>query len=394
MFSQASKSLSLVIVVAFLIAGCASATQAPPTAVAPTTGATAESAATQDAPPTDAPPPASEPAALGFTIASRSLHPGVGYFWIGDYTGYFAEEGIDPTFTSSGGGAEAIQALVSGEVQVASAIQDTVLKSYLEGNTLPITCFMNTVHTIIYQFAVTPDSPLQSVADLKGKRIGVNAFGAASQIYAEGVLSNQGLDPETDVTFLAVEQGAVAAEALQKGEVDALALWDFTYANMQQLGYELRFLDQPAFISDVKMGPMLCASNDFLRDHRDLAVSWGRAVAKSMVFFTENQEAVMRIHWDMFPESRPTGVSEADALLEWVPQLAIRAPKLDKSGFAEPWWGYFNEEMLRTYFSYAGFPADRHDELLQFFDNSLIADINAFDEAAVREQAQTIQVGQ
>jgi NitT/TauT family transport system substrate-binding protein len=65
----------------------------------------------------------------------------------------------------------------------------------------------------------------KSVADLKGKKIGVSAPGSSTNIMANYVLAKHGLKP-TDVSFVGVgvSQGAVAA--LRSGQIDAMSNLD------------------------------------------------------------------------------------------------------------------------------------------------------------------------
>jgi NitT/TauT family transport system substrate-binding protein len=65
----------------------------------------------------------------------------------------------------------------------------------------------------------------KSVADLKGKKIGVSAPGSSTNIMANYVLAKSGLKP-SDVSFVGVgvSQGAVAA--LRSGQIDAISNLD------------------------------------------------------------------------------------------------------------------------------------------------------------------------
>ena len=320
-----------------------------------------------------------------FSISSAVPPPGTAYFWIGSYLGYFAEEGIRFKVQTAMGGTQVTQGMLARRIQLAGANQDSVLAEATTGARLPIKFVMNTLHTTIYQFAVKPDSKIARIEDLRGKTVGVNSFGSGSHAYARAVLQKAGINPDTEVRFLAVQQDAIAAEALNRGDVDALALWDLTYATMQKvLGRELRFLDQPGFLKDIRVGVMITTSEDFLRTRRDLVVGYGRAVAKSMLFMAVNPEAAVRIHWKIFPESKPTGVSEREALLDNLAQLEARIPKFLKAGYTQPLWGYFDLRGAQAYIDFYGY---KGVDASLFYDPSLLKEINAFDDNAIIKQA-------
>lgn len=66
------------------------------------------------------------------------------------------------------------------------------------------------------------NSPIQSVKDLKGKRIGVPGMGTPPFIFANRVLGANNIDASKDITWLVYPAGELGL-ALEKGEVDAIA---------------------------------------------------------------------------------------------------------------------------------------------------------------------------
>jgi ABC-type nitrate/sulfonate/bicarbonate transport system substrate-binding protein len=73
------------------------------------------------------------------------------------------------------------------------------------------------------EFRVVDNSPIKSIADLKGKTIGINALNSSTQLWAKVLLDRAGLNPDRDVTFL-VMNFAVQPEALRSGKVDVAVL--------------------------------------------------------------------------------------------------------------------------------------------------------------------------
>src|SRR5216117_3280450 len=63
---------------------------------------------------------------------------------------------------------------------------------------------------------------IQSIDDLRGKRIGVPGMGTPPFIFANRVLGAHGIDPKTEITWLVFPAGELGL-ALDKGEVDAVA---------------------------------------------------------------------------------------------------------------------------------------------------------------------------
>ena len=71
-------------------------------------------------------------------------------------------------------------------------------------------------------WAVIEDSPIKTIADLKGKTVGINALGSGIQGPFSLLLKRNGLDPDKDIKL--VEVGfAIAEDAIRTGRVDAAA---------------------------------------------------------------------------------------------------------------------------------------------------------------------------
>jgi NitT/TauT family transport system substrate-binding protein len=66
---------------------------------------------------------------------------------------------------------------------------------------------------------VLQDSPVKTVEDLKGKKVGINAFGSAVDLVLRVVLKKKGLDPKRDVQIVEVNFPNMAA-AIREKRVD------------------------------------------------------------------------------------------------------------------------------------------------------------------------------
>ncbi|TBU90268.1 ABC transporter substrate-binding protein [Phytopseudomonas dryadis] len=72
-------------------------------------------------------------------------------------------------------------------------------------------------------WAVREDSPIKSIADLKGKTVGVNVYGSGSYGQMAMLLRHHGLDPSKDIRL--VETGFPGSEAaLRAGRIDAAVM--------------------------------------------------------------------------------------------------------------------------------------------------------------------------
>jgi NitT/TauT family transport system substrate-binding protein len=90
----------------------------------------------------------------------------------------------------------------------------------------------------------------KSIADLKGKKIGVTAPGSSTSIMASFVLAKAGLTAK-DVSFIGVGAGAGAIAALQSGQIDALANLDPVMTKLERSG-EIRVVSDTRTLNDTR----------------------------------------------------------------------------------------------------------------------------------------------
>jgi NitT/TauT family transport system substrate-binding protein len=224
--------------------------------------------------------------------------------------GYWKEEGLDVMVTSVEGSAAGMQQLAAGNLQVVSLGPEEIVIGREKG--VKIKGFYVQARETIYRLVVPADSPLQKVADLKGKTIGVPSLASGSVPFAKALVASVGIDPEKDLKILAVGVGAPGRLALQQKTVDSLALWDTLQASIENSGMALRRLDLP--MVHEMIGQTLATRDDQMTENAAVLVGFARGVAKATVFGLANPEAAVRIHWKMYPETKPQTGDEVKAL--------------------------------------------------------------------------------
>lgn len=108
-------------------------------------------------------------------------------------------------------------ALIAGEIAMGGMSGTTMAAPRLQGaDPIIIASFANSLQ---YRFVVRPD--IRTVADLKGKRVGVAGFGLGAHRGAQIILAKLGLNPDTDVTMLQIGGDPTRMSALLSGTIDA-----------------------------------------------------------------------------------------------------------------------------------------------------------------------------
>src|SRR6266511_548965 len=203
--------------------------------------------------------------------------------------GYWKEEGLDVTVTSVEGSAAGMQQLAAGNLQIVSFGPEEIVIGREKG--VKIKGFYVQARETIYRLVVPADSPVQKLADLKGKTIGVPALASGSVPFTKALVASVGIDPDKDVKILAVGVGAPGRLALQQKQVDALALWDTLQASIENSGLSLRRLDVP-MVQDM-LGQTIAARHDFIADNAAVLIGFARGVARATLFGVTNPEAAV-----------------------------------------------------------------------------------------------------
>src|SRR5262249_51579963 len=184
---------------------------------------------------------------------------------------------------------------------------------------------------------------------LQGKRVGVTSMASAGVIIARALAEEHGWNADKDISIVAVGEAAQTAALLRSGQVDALSQFDTQYALTENAGVKLRALDEDN--ARIARFP----SNGFIALEERLASKRAEAGAltpnytQGTVFAMANPEAAIRILWEVFPQTRSPGKSEADALRDDIKTLEARAKNwaLAAGGVAK--WGDNSETNYGAY---------------------------------------------
>jgi len=144
---------------------------------------------------------------------------------VAEQKGFFKDEGLDVEIVDFAGGARALQAVVGGSADVVSGAFEHNINMQAKGQPMRAFVLQGLAPQIVLAVNTKTMPNFKSVADLKGKKIGVTAPGSSTNVMSNFVLAKSGLKP-TDVSYVGVgaSQGAVAA--LRSGQIDAISNLD------------------------------------------------------------------------------------------------------------------------------------------------------------------------
>ncbi|KAB2848673.1 MAG: ABC transporter substrate-binding protein [Hyphomicrobiaceae bacterium] len=239
----------------------------------------------------------------------------------------------------------------------------------------------------IYGIAVPEASPIKTVADLKGKKIGVISMASGGVIVARALLKQAGLDPSKDASIVVAGEAAQTVALLRSNQIDALSQFDTQYALTENAGLKLRRLDHPEIRKFPSNGFM--ALNETLESRRKEAIGLGRAYAMGTVFAMANPEAAVRILWEVYPQTKATGKDEATALRDDIKTLEARARNWELAPVGVTKWGESSEANYTAYINWLVAQGILKDKVpaASIITNDLLSEINNFDAKAIAAQA-------
>ena len=203
---------------------------------------------------------------------------------IAEQLGYFKAEGLDVTIVDFAGGSRALQAVVGGSADVVSGAFEHTINMQFKGQPMRAFVLQGAAPQIV--LGVNPKTlpNFKTVADLKGKKIGVTAPGSSTNVLANFVLAKAGLKP-SDVSFVGVGAGNGAVAAMRAGQIDAMSNLDPVITLLTRSG-DMKIVTDTRNMAEAEKvfgGPMpagcLYAPQPFLDKHPHAA----QALANAMV---------------------------------------------------------------------------------------------------------------
>ncbi|WP_052339854.1 ABC transporter substrate-binding protein [Gorillibacterium massiliense] len=157
------------------------------------------------------------------------------------------------------------------------------------------------VHTGCIRILVPANSPIKSLADLKGKRIGVPGLASSPAMLAQRALARAGVgvtEKKMEVEFVNYAAADLPL-ALKNGAVDAIAHSDpqaIIAEKDQNLKELLNTATDPYFKNEYCCVAYL--RRDIIKEHPDVAAAFARAVQKGAHWVEEHPEEAAKLQVD------------------------------------------------------------------------------------------------
>jgi NitT/TauT family transport system substrate-binding protein len=148
-------------------------------------------------------------------IIYSSINPHASLVWIAEKRGLFKKYGLAPVLVYVPGGSTAIQALVSGDVELAQLTGPPGVSANMRGADILYIAMSD--DRMAYQLVTRRE--IKQASELKGRRFGISRFGSSSEFGLRTMLKTVGIDGK-DVAILQIGNEAERLAALKSGAID------------------------------------------------------------------------------------------------------------------------------------------------------------------------------
>ncbi len=259
--------------------------------------------------------------------------------YIADEKGWFEEEGLKIKWVGEIPAAQLVPSVASRSIDFANRHTPLVLTANAGGAKLKI---------IAAGAKTTPDRPhmkylvnadnksIKGVKDFKGKKIGINSFGACSEYVLKEHLKRNGLDK--DVEFVVIPD-ANQEQVLKQGQIDIAVLHSPYYEKATKAGGAREVFND--YVVDKGLSGMLpyFTSEELIKENPEVVKKFVKVLVKASNWTNKHHDEAAQIFakrrgldpryagsWEYYKD----GVIPSDKEVQWWIDLLVREGKLKK----------------------------------------------------------------
>ncbi|HLI20140.1 MAG TPA: ABC transporter substrate-binding protein [Stellaceae bacterium] len=219
---------------------------------------------------------------------------------VGIELGIFEKQGLDVKITDFGGGSRLIQAMTAGSIGIGVGAGSEMA---LVAKGAPVLAVCEDASSLPYFSVGVPyASPVRSLEQLKGKKVGITAAGSLTAWLARELERHEGWGPDAiDIVATGGNPGAVAA-ALRTDLVDANIGSTMEIEDMQAHQIARVLAPASSFVGRTAAG-VIFASNDMMKQNPDTIRRYIAAYLETTRYMSTHKDETVAI------ESRVTHYS-------------------------------------------------------------------------------------
>ena len=254
-----------------------------------------------------------------------ALSAGYTVAYIAKDTGLFAKNGLDVELILIDSG-PTVHALIAEDLSVAGVGASRIVASGLQGSGLRILAATNDRQP--YKLIVP--ATIKRAEQLKGKKVGVGAFGGLDDTSMRFGLSQLGLDPNKDVTIVVAGGKATRFSALTSGAVSAIVIDPPYTLDAKKLGLNFLF-------DFIKSGPKtvygtISAKDSYIKQNPQVIRGLLKAMIAATQFYKINKAESIKIMAKYMRIDLPAKAEEMEETYDAFVKTASCKPYVDPEG--------------------------------------------------------------
>ncbi len=203
--------------------------------------------------------------------------------------GYFKDEGLNVELQSQPAGVDAENQLIAGAVQGVVGFYDHTIDLQAKGKEVEAIAVFGKVPGEVELVSTKAAPSFRSMADAKGKTLGVTGLGSSTDFLTRYLALRQGVESK-DYSLLPVGAGNTFIAAIKQDRIQAGMTTEPTVSQMLKTGEAKVLVDMRteegtrAALGGLYPAPSLYVSNAWADSHKEQATKLAHAFAKTMQY--------------------------------------------------------------------------------------------------------------
>jgi NitT/TauT family transport system substrate-binding protein len=229
-------------------------------------------------------------------LAYAGWEIGTAVAYVGVDSGLFKKNGLDieeiPIRDNLSAG---VQSLIGVDVLIGFGNPLAVLQPVAGGADVTLVGS----HVSFDQYGMAVASSISSVKELRGKKVGVSALGAKSDLIARVILRRAGLDPAKDVEMVAAGLSPARALAISKNLLQGAPLSEDVATEAKKLGIKILDVKAVPAVTD-----LILTTRSFAKREEETVRRFMRGYVAAIHHFVSNRDNSLAILKKYFPSSQ------------------------------------------------------------------------------------------
>ena len=223
------------------------------------------------------------------TVSLTTLTYGHSPLFVAQTKGFYAQEGLEVSLSGLESGSRAMQALLSGSVQLAVTTPEDPIRAAAAG--MPIVMLAGTVNGLTH--SLMANSRFKKIADLRGGKVAASTVSGTVTYALKLMLTKNDLHYPKDYLIIQIGGSGMRWAALKTGGIDATLVAEplalvAEEAGLNNLGYIGDYLPH-------MQGNVISANGDWAKANRAVVVRFLKGLVRTFRWIYNNKEEAVQL---------------------------------------------------------------------------------------------------